>query len=503
VHHEPEEPSLAHIRQVFVETRSLKRFEEILDQKTVSDAEASAQLVAQRLAGRAVWNINSTATGGGVAEMLASLLGYPREYGIDVRWGVIEGTPEFFGVTKRIHHALQGSEGDGTPLGETQRSIYEEVSAENANELQRMIRPGDIVVLHDPQTAGLAPHLARHGCSLMWRCHIGDDRMNQEIESGWDFLMPYLRHVPVRIFSRQAYIPSVLSDGLAAVIAPSIDPFSAKCEPLDDTSIRKILEHVGFLASRGVAEPSVRFTAPDGTPRKVERRVQAFSAGELPLWETPLVLQVGRWDPLKDPIGVMDAFVKTRQSGEEAAHLMLVGPEVTGVADDPEAGAVLENTLAHWKALPEKSRSRVHIALLPTADPIENASIVNALQSHARIVVQKSLHEGFGLTVTEAMWKSRPIVATRVGGIQEQIDDHVEGLLVSDPTDLDGVSRAMNELLDDGALSSRLGSAARDRVVEQFLPTRHLLQYAELIGRCLDSAAAAQSSGRLLRAARP
>jgi trehalose synthase len=156
-----------------------------------------------------------------------------------------------------------------------------------------------------------------------------------------------------------------------------------------------------------------------------------------------LVLQVSRWDPLKDPIGVMDAFVRLLEGDSGAAHLMLVGPEVTGVADDPEAGGVVEAALDHLKGLPGESRDRIHLAFLPTEDPVENATMVNALQSHASIVVQKSLREGFGLTITEAMWKSRPIVATRVGGIQDQVTDHVEGLLVDDPADLDGVSWAL------------------------------------------------------------
>src|SRR5262245_19085895 len=152
--------------------------------------------------------------------MLASLLGYPREYGIDARWAVIECTPEFFSVSKRIHHAIQGSPGDGSPLGDVQRAIYEAVSAENAQELCRIIRPGDIVILHDPQTAGLAPHLRDHRCALIWRCHIGDDRANEETERGWNFLAPYLVHVPISIFSRRAYVPPELSGGQDVVIPP-------------------------------------------------------------------------------------------------------------------------------------------------------------------------------------------------------------------------------------------------------------------------------------------
>jgi trehalose synthase len=480
---------LAHIREVFVEARSLKRFEAILGPQSVTDAEAHARALAQHLAGRAVWNVNSTATGGGVAEMLSSLLGYPREYGIDVRWAVIEGTPEFFGVTKRLHHAIQGSAGDGSELGDVQRAIYEAVCVENADELRRVIRRGDIVILHDPQTAGLAPHLLRHGCPIIWRCHIGDDRTSEESERGWAFLAPYLTHVPITIFSRNAFVPLALSDGQTVVIPPSIDPFSAKCEPLDDLTVRAVLNHAGLLAEGSSADSPVRFTAPDGTARLVERRCHMAGSTELPTWDAPLIVQVSRWDPLKDPVGVMEAFARLLRTASQDAHLMLVGPEVTGVADDPEAGAVLENALGYWQLLPEQVRSRVHLALLPTADPVENATMVNALQRHASIVVQKSLREGFGLTITEAMWKARPIVATRVGGIQDQIQDGIDGLLIDYPGDLDGASQAMARILEDSDLASRLGSAAQAKVTRDFLPTRHLLQYAELIEEGLARAA--------------
>jgi trehalose synthase len=478
---------MAHIQQVYVEPRSIDRFETFLSKEAVNEVRDRARILSQRLAGRAVWNINSTASGGGVAEMLASLLGYPRQYHIDARWGVIEGIPEFFTVTKRLHHALQGSAGDGSPLGDKEHAIYELVSGENADELRRLINPGDIVILHDPQTAGLAPHLMEHGCPVIWRCHIGDDRMNVESERGWAFLARYLKNVPLSIFSRHAYVPPSLSRSRTAVVAPSIDPFSAKCELLDEVKVRAVLEHTGLLAG-GPRDGPVQFTAFDGTVRQVDRRAHVVSEDGPPEWETPLVLQVSRWDPLKDPIGVIDAFARVvSASRDRGAHLVLVGPEVTGVADDPEAAATLEATLQHWRQLPIDSRRRVHLASLPTSDPGENATIVNALQSHARVVVQKSLREGFGLTVTEAMWKGCAVVASKVGGIQDQIDDHVEGLLVDDPHDIDATSDAIGTLLEDDVLAKRLGAAARTRVINEFLPPRHLLQYGALIEMCLDS----------------
>jgi trehalose synthase len=222
----------------------------------------------------------------------------------------------------------------------------------------------------------------------------------------------------------------------------------------------------------------------------VDRSADVLHLGRAPAWQTPLVVQISRWDPLKDPTGVIDAFVRvpTEELTEEP-HLMLVGPEITGVADDPEAGAVLEATLEHWGKLSAEQRERVHLVLLPSVDTIENATMVNALQCHARVVVQKSLREGFGLTVTEAMWKARPIVASKVGGIQDQIDDEVEGLLVKDPQDLNATAEAIARLLIDDTLAERLGAAAKQRVTKDFLPPRHLLQYATLIEENLPAAA--------------
>jgi trehalose synthase len=393
-----------------------------------------------------------------------------------------------FGITKRLHHALQGAAGDGTPLGDEQRAIYEEVLNENAEELLRLISSDDVVILHDPQTAGLAPPLIRHGCAVIWRCHIGHDEASPESERGWEFLRPYLKDVHVSIFSRHAYIPGALGAGESVVVAPSIDPFSAKSEPLDEITSRAVLEHTGLLAGPR-RQHAIEFVTSEGVLRQVDRRARLITENEPPDWETPLVIQVSRWDPLKDPVGVIESFVRVPDGREtEDAHLMLVGPEITGVADDPEAGAVVEETLLRWNALPERDKRRIHLALLPSADPIENATMVNALQSHARIVVQKSLREGFGLTVTEAMWKARPIVATEVGGIRDQITDHVEGLLVGDPHDLDGVAHAIETLLKDEALAEKLGTAARTRVVNDYLPPRHLLQYAALLDRCLPAA---------------
>jgi trehalose synthase len=475
---------MARIQEIDIKPQPLERFEPLCGKETVREAIRRARVISQHLAGRAVWNINSTPSGGGVAEMLQTILAYPRAAGIDVRWGVIEGSPEFFRITKRLHQALHGLSDDGSPLGNAQHAIYERVLSENAEEFRRIINPGDLVILHDPQTAGLAPHLLAHGCGVAWRSHIGDERVSAESEYGWAFLSRYLEDVPISIFSRHAYVPPGLDESRVAIVAPSIDPFSAKSEALDAASIQGILEHTGLVQGQRKPHPYT-FTTLDGSVRSVDRPANFVTDAEPPRFEDPLVVQVSRWDVLKDPQGVTDAFTRVIGRRDNNAHLMLAGPDVTGVADDPEAAATMQATLDHWHVLPDFMRERIHLVSLPTADTVENASVVNALQSHAAVVVQKSIREGFGLTVTEAMWKGRPVVASRVGGIQDQIEHRVDGILLDDPSDYNAAGFAISELLNDPELASRLGTAAREKVRENFLPPRHLLQYADLIEGCL------------------
>ena len=210
-------------------------------------------------------------------------------------------------------------------------------------------------------------------------------------------------------------------------------------------------------------------------------RAELLDGGPAPDPDRPLVLQVSRWDRLKDHVGVLRGFAD-RTLASTDADLMLAGPETRSVTDDPEGKAVLEELLAQHANLPERARRRVHIASLPTADGDENAAIVNALQRHATIVVQKSIEEGFGLTVTEAMWKARPVIASAVGGISEQVSDQRTGVLLADPRDLHGFGDAVTELLGDPDHARDLGAAGRVNVLNNFLPDRHFRQYVELLG---------------------
>lgn len=472
--------------EVHIEADSLERFAPHLRPETWDTFQGTLAEGRARLTGRTCWNVNSTARGGGVAEMLASLLGYVRSAGMDTRWLVIEGTRDFFRLTKRLHHALHGSRGDGSPLDAEERALYEEVLRDNLEEMLPLVRPGDVVVLHDPQTAGLAAALASLGAHVAWRCHIGSDGMNEEVARGWAFLLPYLDAARVAVFTREAYVPAPLA-GRSLVIRPSIDIFSVKNQDLEPDAVRSILAHTGLvLAAPGDGPP--RYRRRDGVMARVNRGADLLRHGPAPAADTPLVVQVSRWDPLKDPLGVMRGFsALVRSAPMLKAHLVLAGPSVTAVADDPEAAATFGAVTNEWWQLPHAVRERVHLACLPMSDVEENAAIVNALQRHAAVVVQKSLQEGFGLTVAEAMWKSRPVVASAVGGIQDQIVHGEQGLLVEDPQDLTAFGAAVRRLLEEPALAERLGRAAHQRVLDEFTGVRHLTDYARLLER-LDAA---------------
>ncbi len=436
------------------------------------------------LADRIVWNVNATAHGGGVAEMLQGLVAYGRGVGVDTRWLVLDGDPQFFAVTKRIHNALHGSAEDGTGLGPSEHKHYERVLRANLAILQSRVRPGDIVLLHDPQTAGLVEGLRELGAHIVWRSHIGRDDSNAVTDRGWAFLRGYVEHADALIFSRRGYVPDWVPPERVRIIAPSIDPFSAKNRELADDEVDQVLCGVGLVAGEDPAE-AYGFLRRDGTPGVVRRHPEALSGSAPPPAEAPLVIQVSRWDRLKDMAGVLSAFAEHVAPVRPDAHLMLVGPEVSGVSDDPEGAEVRLSCRAAWARLPEPVRNRCHLACLPMDDVDENAIMVNALQRHAAVVVQKSLFEGFGLTVAEALWKSRPVLASAVGGIRDQVADGQDGLLLPRPDDLRGFAERLRLLLDDPALGQKLGQAGYERVRDEFLGDRHLIQYVDLFADLL------------------
>lgn len=460
----------------------LERFATVLGAAQLEEMREGIPRARGVLGGRRVWNLSSTAHGGGVAEMLTTLLAYARGIGIDARWEVIGGDAEFFAVTKRIHNRLHGFPGDGGPLGAAQRHCYESALAASGAALSALLGPGDVVILHDPQTAGLIPAVRSCGAPVVWRCHIGVDAPNALVRETWRFLEPYVTAADATVFSRPAFVWDGLRRDRVAIITPSLDAFDPKNQALDEPTVAAILSASGLSPQHSTARPA--FTRMDGTSDLVRRR--ATVTEERPLRpEEGRVVQVSRWDALKDPAGVIAAFAR-HIAPHTDAHLLYAGPDVEGVADDPEGAAVLDAARAQWSALERGLRERIHLAVLPVVDAQENAAIVNALQRSATVVVQKSLAEGFGLTVAEAMWKARPVAASRIGGIQDQIENGQSGVLLDVPSDLAPFGAAVCGLLNDPPAASAMGVRARERVREHFLGPRSLLDYLKLLSSLLQ-----------------
>lgn len=394
--------------------------------------------------------------------MLHLLVGYANDAGIDARWVVLEADAGFFTVTKRLHNRLHGASGDSGELGRNEDQHYSSVLEANVAALDRRIEPGATVILHDPQTAGLANHLVRRGMRVVWRCHIGTDQPNEYTREAWRFLMPHLAACHAFVFSRAAFVPPEFPSTDVWIIEPSIDPLSAKNSPLTHDRIGDLLIRTGLLSGER-----------SGSQSAVLGGAGPISPGGR------LVVQVSRWDRLKDMLGVLQGFAE-HVAGRSDASLALVGPSVEGVVDDPEGSQVLGDCLAAWEGLPEQTRDAVRLVALPMDDVTANALMVNAIQRHSTIVVQKSLQEGFGLTVTEAMWKSRPILASAVGGITDQVPPDA-GVLLEDPGDLDLFGRTLRSLLDRPEDLASMGRRAHRHVREHFLSDRHLIDYAHLL----------------------
>jgi trehalose synthase len=456
------------------------RFREILTPEQTALLDDTIARGRGLLEGRVAWSVNSTAHGGGVAELLRSLIAYTRGAGVDARWMVIGAPPEFFALTKRIHNHLHGNPGDGGPLGDSERPLYESALEKNAQELAALVRPGDCVLLHDPQTAGLVAPLRRTGAAVVWRCHVGLDDPNDLARNAWRFLLPYVEPADAYVFSREAFAWEDLDRDRIAIIPPSIDAFSPKNQSMDAATCAAVLSVTGLRAEPAHGQPT--FSRVDGSPGRVDRRAELVEDSPLAAGARTVV-QVSRWDRLKDPAGVLEAFDR-HVAPQTDAHLVLAGPSVAAVADDPEGAEVLAEMTERRAGLPADARGRVHLASLPMDDDEENAAIVNALQRRADVLAQKSLAEGFGLTVAEGMWKARPVVASRVGGIRDQIVEGETGSLV-DPLDLEGFGAAVVALLEDPAAAERVGRGAYERVRADFLGPRHLGQWVGLFARLL------------------
>jgi trehalose synthase len=466
----------AALESVKIGALPFERFRQVLAPEQWERFDDAAKRARKVFEGRVIWNVNSTSRGGGVAEMLISLLAYARGVGVNTRWEVISGNPDFFTLTKRIHNNLHGAPGDGGDLGDHERDIYAAALEPNIRAFTKMVSTRDVVIVHDPQPAGLVGPLKELGVPVIWRCHVGIDNPNELSRKAWSFLRPYVEKADALVFSRKSFVWEDLPENVH-IIAPSIDAFSPKNQELDPDTVRAILAVAGLNADGADAEPT--FTREDGSPDRVVRGAKLWEGAPLRASDR-YVLQVSRWDRLKDPLGVIRGFVDHVLPATDA-HLVYAGPAVEAVADDPEGVEVLAEATDYHDRLDPEAQKRVHLAALPMDDLAENAAIVNALQRAASVIVQKSLAEGFGLTVAEGMWKARPVAASRIGGIQDQIVDGESGVLIDDPKDLEEYGAKVTALLEDPEGAEKIGREAMERVRSDFLAVRSMLQYLELI----------------------
>ena len=434
-----------------------------------------AAAIAERLEGRTVWHVNSTARGGGVAEMLASLLAYDTGLGIVNRWLVIDTDEAFLDVTKKIHNRLHGAPDEGA-FEPKEKEAYEARLEQEAAALKDFVSERDVVLLHDPQVAGLVAPAKELGATVLWRLHIGADEIDDVVRDAQEFLRPFIEGADGFIFSRKAHVWDGLPEDRVAIIPPCIDAFSPKNQDLTDEQVAAILGTAGIASG----------PTPDAEPTDPEVTLEARRRHGEPLDpDAVVVAQIGRWDRLKDPIGVINGFAEHIAPNTDA-HLLLAGPLADAVDDDPDGSEVMKEVLAAVDALSADVKDRIHIENLPAHDIDQSAFMVNAIQRRADVMVQKSLAEGFGLTVAEAMWKSRPMVASGVGGIQDQIEHGETGLLIDDPEDLAAFGGAVTQLLSNRERAQEMGEKARGSVRDRFLVPSHLMTWYEVLESALD-----------------
>jgi trehalose synthase len=371
------------------------------------------ELLAANLRGKVIQNINSTFNGGGVAEILSRMIPLMEQLGVDARWDIIKGNDRFFQVTKKFHNALHNRPQDITSAD---FDLFNEVTAENVQNLELY---GDILFIHDPQPAGLIQRKQQLGKKWIWRCHIDISHPNELV---WNFLQPYIVQYDAAVFSAPAFSPVLPIRQF--LISPSIDPLSNKNKELPNEVIDAVMAKYNI-------------------PR-----------------DKPIITQVSRFDYLKDPVGVIQAFKLVKKSID--CRLVFAGGTAS---DDPESDKVLAEVQERANNNPD-----IHILLVPPNSDID----INALQRGSTVIIQKSLGEGFGLTVSEALWKGKPVVASAVGGIPLQIKDKLTGLLSHG---IEGTAFAIRQLLSNPDYAKYLGNNGREHVKYNYLITRHLKDY--------------------------
>ncbi|WP_065755855.1 glycosyltransferase [Bradyrhizobium paxllaeri] len=371
-------------------------------------------LKADRVRAMRIAHVSSTFYGGGVTELLTPLTLMMNAAGIETDWHLIQGTPGFFGCTKKLHNTLQG---ENLTWSEAERTIYEEVVFENATRLH--LDECDAIIVHDPQPLPLISHFPHREAPWLWQCHVD---LSSPFAPVWSYLRTFIEKYDAAVFSLPEYAQDLGID--QHFVSPAIDPFSPKNGELSDKEIGK------FLANYKIPT------------------------------DLPLVVQISRFDRWKDPLGVIDAFRKARKQAD--CRLVLIG---NNASDDPESQVIFESL---------QSSIDEGIIVLAVDDPV----LVNALQRKATVVLQKSIREGFGLTVTEAMWKGAVVIGGDVGGIRHQIKNECNGFLVKTPGE---AAERIVQVLKNPKLREQLGSRAKESVRENFLMSRLLEDWLDLM----------------------
>ncbi|MFO7692745.1 MAG: glycosyltransferase [Vicinamibacterales bacterium] len=391
----------------------LREYEAVVGREVLDEL----QVLANHVRGRLLQHINSTAVGGGVAEILTRMVPLLQELGVDTRWDVITGDQEFFAVTKAFHNALHGTRESITA------AMFDHYLATIEDNLRRLALTGDIIWVHDPQPAGLVQRRAEIGGKWVWRCHID---VSAPVSGVWEFLSPFVEQFDATVFSMPAFARQL--DVPQYMVAPSIDPLSDKNRELAPAEVERVVAGYGIDAHR------------------------------------PIMTQISRFDRLKDPLGVIAAYRIVRRRHD--CQLVLAGG---GATDDPEGQVVLAEVQAAAAGDPD-----IHVLLLPAFSDLQ----INALVRASTVVLQKSIKEGFGLTVTEAMWKKKPVIGGAVGGIKQQVIDGVTGFLVHSP---EGAAHRAIQLLVDAELRGRLGENGYLHAKQNFLITRQVKDYLLLM----------------------
>lgn len=469
------------------------------------DFEAVMQLgsrVGGDLGTRRVWMLGLSELGTSASELMPSLCRLLSDAGVDSRWMVLEtDEPAFYETAQALNEMLQGQEVEGISL-EEHSSIYDGVLEEVAESLQKYVDPRDVLMVHGSALAGVARFLPEsYHNRLLWCSYSGNAEETDSLTEAWEFLRPYLRPYARSLFAERRFIPPFLRER-SGVITPGLDPLNHK------NRILRPYKLVGILRAAGLIDrPNEPEWAAFGDQVKVLRENSWKTEPILSLLYRPLVLQVSRFERLKGFSELLDGFehlLKTyteqvphltvndaRVTSElENLELVLAGPDPDDLPYNATGKAVLKELAEQHSALPPEVAKRVHVLRLPMRSRKENALVINALQRLATVVVQNSLQHGFGLTVTEALWKGAPVVASNVGGIGHQVRSGIDGTLVEDPADPEAVAAGLLEVLADPREADARSRSGRKRVSENFLILQHVRRLLEEIDELIHGAGA-------------